>query len=74
MGEGAIDDTEKWTTARLSLTEPSQVPHMSYGASVKVLSTREDGYGGTFSAAITASTYMKYRCPVAAGSLLLFPN
>lgn len=37
--------------ARLSSTEPYQVPHMSYCASIKVLSTREDGYGGTFSAA-----------------------
>jgi hypothetical protein len=51
---GAIEGTEESNTARLSLTEPYQVPHVSYCASIKVLSTREDGYGGTSSAANTA--------------------
>lgn len=59
----AIEGAEKLASARLGSTEPYEMPHLSYCASIKVWWTREHGYGGTFSAANTLSQYMKYRCP-----------
>lgn len=63
LGGRAIESAEELASARLGWTEPCEMPHLSYCASVKALLTREDGYGGTFSAASTPSWYMKNTCP-----------
>lgn len=47
------------------LTAASELPRGAYCASVNVLSTRKDGYGGTMSVAIAPRPrYMRYRCPL----------